>query len=638
VSAVYGVVNFHGAPVELGSVRAMEAALRYFGPDGGGEWLGQGVALGQRVLATTPEARFDEEPWRFPGLAVAAAGRLDNREELACELGVAAADLPSIGDGALIAQAWRRWGEGAPNRLFGDWAFAAWDSAERRLFLARDHFGNTALYYHFDGRRFVFGSSRKALFAWPHVPRRLNELRLAQHLTLWITDGAATLHEGIFRLPPAHMLTLSEKGLRVSRYWKAENLPDLRLATDQDYVEQFLDLYDKAVRARIRGTGPIATTLSAGLDSGSVTALAARAAHERNRRLIAFTARPSYPPREGARSPFLLDEWPLAHRVAQHSGVDDHRQVLGEGITPLQAMRRSLEVHDEPEYAAANLDWIQDLLGNARDSGARVLLTGQVGNAGVSWTGDRHRIVRLLLRGRIGRAMLELAAWRAQNNLSVARALWREIVSPLKALAAAKAFKPVQGGPNMPGRGIINPQFRTRSRILERMRESGYDPFFSAIAPPLQQRLGILLPDINPIGALWHENGAAYGLDICDPTADLRLLEFCLRIPDEQFRRDGHDRLLMRRAMRGLIPPEVIWNRRPGRQGSDFADRLRADAHEMDAALASISASAASEYLDLPSLHARWARIRHHPDGVTLHEASAFGRAVQFGLFLAENV
>lgn len=631
MSAIFGIVDFSGRPIDRHGFDAMRAAIAYYGPHGGGDWHGGAASMGQCLLETTPECLADPSLCLFPQSAVVAAARLDNRQDLARELA-----LPPAGsDGAIVAQAWRRWGDEAPPRLFGDWSFAAWDAAAARLFLARDHFGNTGLYYHWDGRRLTFGSSRKALFAWPHVPRRLNELRLAQHLATWITDGAATLHEGIFRLPPGHFLTASARGIAISRYWHPERLQEVRFRRDEEYVERFLELYDGAVRTRMPGDRPIATTLSAGLDSGSLTALAAREAQRKGQRLVAFTARPRFPP--AMPSPFLLDEWPLAQECARHIGLDEHRPILAEGITPLQAMRRSLEAHDEPEFAAANLDWIHDLMASSRDFGARVLLTGQLGNGGASWTGDRQLVATLFLRGRVIAAAGALRRQASASGTPLVRAAWRHLARPLVKFAAAAGRRRGLLRRPSPGEGLINPSFAARIGLGERMRESGYEPSFPARLPPLGQRLGILLPEINPVGALWHESGAAFGLDVRDPTGDLRLLEFCLSIPDEQFRLGGEERSLIKRAMAGLMPSSVLHNPTQGRQAADFAMRLRSDAAAMDSAVAGIAASpAAREYLDVPALERRWRRIREEAERVPLAEGYAFGRGLLFGLYLRD--
>jgi asparagine synthase (glutamine-hydrolysing) len=606
----------------------MREAMSYWGPDGG--LRGDGTAaLG--VLRSHDEPGGGNAVIALSGGGfLAATARLDNRDELLARFG-----LPDDAeDRRLVAAAWECWGERACEHLFGDWSVAMWDPRERRLVLSRDHFGNTALYYHRGARAVCFGSSRKALLALPEVPRRLNELRLAQHLAFWITDGGATLHDGIFRVPPGHHIVATESAFRIGRYWHPEELPPLRLRDDREYVDAFVERYDAAVRARLRTSRRIATTLSSGLDSGSVTALAARALTHRPETLTAFTAVPRFPEIAQTVPRLVVDEWELAHRVAERAGIADHRRLTAANVTTLGAFERSLFLHDEPEYGAVNLHWIIGLLEESRDAGAGVLLMGQLGNGGVSWSGDQQRPLRSLLEGRW------LASWRAirefQRNrrTSLARAVWSQIVRPMQVRAAALAFR--RGWSEAALRhNLMSPEFARRTDIAARLRAAGYDPLQSAILDERAQRLRVLLPDINPIGAVWHEAGAGYGLQVLDPTADVRLLELVLRMPDDQFARGAQDRWLMRRGMEGLLPPEVQWNVRRGRQGADLQLRLRAEGEALDAAVARLAASpVVAEYLDTAALRKSWATVRGGTDAEGFAAAPQFARMLLFALFL----
>ena len=254
MSGILGLVNLDGAPVEAASLEAMRDAMAFWGPDGIRIWRTGAAGLGQLTLFNTPEAVGESLPRWLPdeGLGFTAEARIDNREELFAALDVPPSGRATMPDGDLLLRAYLRWGEAAPDRVLGDWSFAAWHPAERRLFLARDHHGNTALYYAADDRRVAFGSSIKALLALPGLPHRLNELRLAQVLTSWTGDGTESFYEGIHVLPPAHALTASPAGTSKRLYWSLEDAPKLRLKSDADYVEGLRSVLDEAVRCRLR--------------------------------------------------------------------------------------------------------------------------------------------------------------------------------------------------------------------------------------------------------------------------------------------------------------------------------------------------------------------------------------------------
>jgi len=633
VSAIYGLARFDDRPHDPRDLRAMREAIAYWGPDGGGAWEDDRAGFGQLVTYDGPASMRERGPLTTArGAVVTAAARLDNRDELLDVLAMARDATES----QIVAAAWEKWGEESRGHLHGDWAFAVWNPLTRRLFLARDQFGHTALYYHHDATSLAFGSSRKALFALPHVPRRLGELRLVQHLVLWVTDGAATVHEEIFRLPPGHSLTATASSFAVERYWRPEDLPEVRLSNDDAYVERFLELYAAAVRTRLRTARGVATTLSSGLDSGSVTALAARELRRAGKTMIAFTSVPLFAEAGRIAPRLVVDEWPLAHATAEWCGGIDHRAVRAERLTPLQALERSLCIHDEPEYAAGNLHWILSLLEESRHAGAGVLLTGQVGNGGVSWSGDQLRVQRALRTGRWIEAVLALSEWRRSRRTSWARAAWAQVVRPMRALLRAHVVS--RGRADMLPASIVNPRFAERMRVVERMRESGYDLLYTDVVDVRAQRLRVLLPGLSPNGALWHESSAAFGLEVRDPTADVRLLEFCLGIPDDQYARGGRDRWLIRRAMEGLLPPAVQWNVRRGTQTADLPLRLRADRGNVDALVAEIAGSpAAREYLDVDTIVQRWSAVQGTLNPRSFIEAILLTRALLFGLFLTRS-
>ena len=205
-----------------------------------------------------------------------AAARLDNREELARELGVPVPERGRTADGALVQAAYRRWGRSAPHRLFGDWSFAAWDPRERSWFIARDHHGSGTIYYYADRDVFTFACASQAILALGFARPVLDELYLAQLLMSWpVYQGERTIGTVLRRLPPAHAMTVTADRIEVSRYWDLDDVAELRLRRREDYVEPFREHFDAAVRTRLRCSGRIGFSLSGGLDSGSVAVTAA---------------------------------------------------------------------------------------------------------------------------------------------------------------------------------------------------------------------------------------------------------------------------------------------------------------------------------------------------------------------------
>lgn len=639
MSAIFGLAHLDGEPVSAEALPAMDGALAGWGPDGGGAWREGPCALGQRLLHNTPESLFEKTPLfgREGKLVLVAAARLDNRDGLFRALGVPHAEQATMPDGELVLRAYERWGEESPPRLLGDWAFAAWDRERRRLFLARDQYGHTALYYHATPRFFAFASGHAGLFALPRVPRRLNELHLAEVFFGWPGDGTATLWEDVRRLPPAHCLSVSASGAAVREYWRPHDAPEVRLGSDDAYVERFLELYGEAVRCRLRSHRPVGSTLTAGLDSSSVTALAARELRARGQPLVAFTSAPREPPPDDGAA--LLDEWPLAHETAEYVGVAEHVKVGAEDASPLDALERTLAIHSEPAPAALGHYWVHSMLSAARRRGLGTLLIGQMGNGTVSWTGGSLALAHLAATGAWATVRRELVGESRAGGVSVARVAWRRLVRPVAASAWAR-LRWRFGEPrtvwarHMP----LDPGFLGRSRIARHMRRT--EPrigWYSAFTPRAEQ-LATLMPGLTATGAFLHEIGAAYRLEMRDPTADLRLVEFCLGIPRDQFFRDGRSRWLVRRAMEGLLPPAVQWNTRRGAQSGDMTRLALGELDRIGRAVARVEASPlARQYLSMPLLRRLWADLQRPEVAEAEFPAYYLFGMLSVGLFLVRE-
>ncbi len=633
MGALYGLIRPGGPPVCPADLEPMTRALRAWGPDGGGTWCDGTAGLGRLVARRTPEPVTGGPPRQLPGgTVVAAYGRLDNRDELCVELGVRPADRGRTDDAELMVAAYERWGDDVAPRLLGDWALAAYDPCSRRLVLTRDHFGQTGIYYHLDGRRLAFASSIGALLALPDVRPCLDELQLARHLVPWPDDGTTTLYEGIRALPPAHRLTFEGTKVTTCQFWDLRDAPEVRLGSDRDYIERFREVLTAAVRARTRAPGPVASTLSSGLDSSAVTALAAAEAEREGRRLTALTAVPAHPEVARDLPGALVDEWPGARLVAaNYPAIDDHVAVDGRAIAPTEAIARVLAIHGLPVWAAGNMPWLLALLEACRERGVTVLLTGQMGNGGVSWAGEpawerlRAGDARGALAALVARTRIPGGSWPA-----VAR---HELLGPVRQRLAQEVTCLRRRRDGTVAGPLVDPRFARRLDLAGRMRAAGYDP----VRRPRragERRLAVLHPGVNPVGALYHTLGATYGLDIRDPTADVRVLEFCFGIPPDQFSRGG-DRWLMRRALEGLVPPAIQWNRRRGIQWADLPYRLRADAPAVTAAVEGVAASpVTARYLDAGGLRHRWDRVRSEAGAAALPPAAELIRGLAYGAFL----
>ena len=582
-------------------IGAMLAALPGREQDAREQWADGAAALGWRGDEDAEEGRRSRMPLvhRDAGLAVTASARLDNRSTLCDAAGIPRLLRAETSDGALILAAYERWGGGCPVHLLGDYAFAVWDTRNRRLFCARDHIGARPLYYSLTNGRIVLASDVNAVLAAPDVSDELDEAVVATHLMHARRPlGERTFFRTIRKLPPGHSLRVTERSAHVERWWRPENAPAAPPGDDDELARTFLALYASAVEDRVRGPHPVGVHLSGGLDSSSVAVLAARALRRAARPApSAFSWQP--PPGNDARPPAPASEHGLIGSVCRQEGLravycppspHDVLAWLRRDVT----REPNVHVNEEPvPHVAAGLR-------------VRTLLSGWGGDEGISFNG-RGLYPQLLRQGRW------TALWEnvREHSPHPAATVALRAVLPLVAPGGDRMVRRLLRGKWLKrDRTFIAPAFARRARRLPA-------PPRAPIGVRAMQlhllRLGHLGDRIDG----WAASGARHGIVYGYPLLDRRVLEFALGLPPEQFRRGRWSRWLMRHAVSCLLPAEVCWN--PSK-----ADPIRTDAlrDAFSAALPAVRATlesrpdapSRSRFLDMPRLVAHIDTDRHHPE------------------------
>lgn len=604
MSGIYGELTLLGpdAP-DSGHLAGMDRAMALWGPDGAETWREGPCALGARLLRVTSEDTHETQPLIEPDLALVGHVRLDDRKRLARELGLDPALLPRTPDSRLLTLAWRRWGTDCAEHLYGDWVCALWDRGRQCLWLARDAAGNTGLFYWHDGRRLVFATSLPALLAHPAVPRKPDAYHLARLLTVFHDPAHAdsTAYAGIRCMPGGHALLAESGRVAVRRWWQPETLPEFDPAPDAEYHAGFRDIYSRAVAGRLRVTrGSVGILLSAGLDSGSVAALAAPLLAANGERLHALTSVPHFPP-DAASARRLGDEGPLAQALAARLGTVDWEPISSPDTQLLASIDRLLDYHGQPLHGVGNYFWLLDALARARELGVQVLLTGQGGNFTVSWPGT-------------GSLWPELRAGRWRDAIGVLASepggLWPGLKRHLRpAFRAGRnrlaAWRQPQATP-WSGYSALNPDLAASLRLAERMRAAGHDPGFGGRVDPRHPhnalyRLGWSRGGI--LGSFWMQLASQFGLDARDPTRDRRVIEYCWRVPDRTFWAGGVKRGLIRVGCADVLPDDIRTRATLGLQRADIGWRILRERKAILERLQGLSGhSLASGWMDIPAM------------------------------------
>ena len=268
MSGIVGLYNLNSRPIDSHMFRKLLSKIAHRGPDGHAIWLNKTVGLGHCMLWTTPESLREKLPLqsRKSGCVITADVRIDNRDTLIKQLGLSGLPVSEITDSQIILSAYEKWGENSPQRLLGDFTFAIWDQQQQKLFCARDHMGCKPFYYvHLPGNFFAFASEIKALLGLPEVSRVLNDDKIAIYLCQLSglpERSHRTFFKDVYRLLPAHSLSVTKKGVELKQY--AEFDPEVysHLKSEGDFVEAFHERFHEAVACRLRSAYPIVSTLS----------------------------------------------------------------------------------------------------------------------------------------------------------------------------------------------------------------------------------------------------------------------------------------------------------------------------------------------------------------------------------------
>lgn len=299
-------------------VRRMVQLLEHRGPDDEGIWSDDNIVLGHRRLSIIDLSETGHQP--LPGPSgqswVILNGEIYNYRELRSDLIEKGHQFRGSSDTEVIPHLYEDAPERFVEQLGGMFAFALWDSRSKCLTLARDRAGKKPLFYAAIPDGYAFASEIKALLAVPDVNQGIRDQGVHDYLSFGVVPGPDTIYSGIYRVPPAHVMNIHVDGPTVSRpFWQLDFSKKIQ-CSKSEAVEEIDRLLTKSVKLRLRSDVPVGCFLSGGIDSGLVTAIAAKEMGEPLKTFcVGFD--------DGA-----FDERPLARLVAKRYGTDHEEAVL----------------------------------------------------------------------------------------------------------------------------------------------------------------------------------------------------------------------------------------------------------------------------------------------------------------------
>ncbi|MBI1403139.1 MAG: asparagine synthetase B [Porphyrobacter sp.] len=552
-----------------------------------------------------------------PGLAVLADARLDNRAALAQRLGLA----PQACPGELIAAAYRRWGDECITRLEGDFAFAVWDAPRRRLLLGRDRMGVRPLYWSLAGGRLRF--AQDAAGALPGSEADIRCEAMADFLYGRVLDAEGTWFAGVERLPAAHLLIFEEGAARTKRYYTIAPAPP---EPGHDPAETLRALLGEAIARRTAGAAKVGALLSGGLDSSSIACLLRDQRISRGEAPLPVFAMMF-------REPAQSNERAHFDAVVATGGFDPV-VIEMDGYDPLAGFEGLLADLGGPTLSP-NLACLRPVVAAAAQRGVEVLFDGHGGDEVVSH--GYGLLDELAARG-AWRALLREARGAADNYGRSRLVLARRVAARqqrrdarLIARLLAPFDRETAHSANAPAH-LLSDELVAESRLRERLRAFAKP---ETAAGEQAQHRAVLSDPLQPYAFEVHAAFyASLGVAARYPFWDRQVVEFCLGLPAEEKLANGWSRLVLRRAMTGIVPASVLARRDKIDFTVHLARGLVRHHRARIEALLGDPAGPLAPFIDREKATRLFAAIAADPDAAPGRAVQMVWRAVAMGIWL----
>lgn len=534
---VCGTATWSGDP--QGPIRGMLDRLAHRGPDDEGIFEDRQVSLGFRRLSII-DLSGGHQPMEKDQVRLVFNGEIYNYRELRSRLTTQGARFATASDTEVLLEAYRAWGESCVDHLIGMFAFAVWDAPKKRLFMARDRLGIKPLYWMRTATSVAFASELTSLMAHPACRRELSPDGVELYLSLGYVPGTLTVVKDVFKLEPGHALSIDVDSGRTRewRYWDLPiEQPELRLSSTEA-AERLRDLLATVVKDHLAADVPVGTFLSGGLDSTAITALMAR-----------HYPRDSVPTFSVGFDEAGMDETAYVREAAASLAVQSHvERMKVPGPDELATILHGIdEPIADPTFVA---NW---KLAQWTRQHVKVALSGDGGDelfAGYRKYGRLSGGLPAFLRGLVYGAS-RLAP------LGKTRLRWMSMEPWSRYLEQSFRFYDAPGerlskqaiaAPGLPlpigaGHRFLR-DLLIRVDALPPLRRMLYLDFKAYLAEDILMKV--------------DKSSMAVGLEVRPPFLDHRFVEFTWSLPPSLLMDRGQSKVLLRSAMKGLVPDSIL--------------------------------------------------------------------------------
>jgi asparagine synthase (glutamine-hydrolysing) len=566
---IAGLVSLEPEPI----ISSMLASIEHRGRDDSGTWVSPSVdssqrraCLGHRRLAIIDTTPAGHEPmFSHDGrYALTFNGEIYNYRELRDELRSLGHEFRTDCDAEVLLEAISEWGWDAVSRLNGMFAFAVWDNTERTLTLVRDHVGIKPLYYAFVNNAFIFASEIKAILASGLIKAELDTEALHQFLTFLWSPDPHTLFANIKTVPPGHLLHFRNDEIKLAPWWDVSFTTIEEGKNEAWWRERVLDTLNRVVKMEMVADVPLGSFLSGGIDSSGIVAMMER--HSNGRPISTYTVGIES---EDLRYDIIPDDVRWARRVNEQLQTDYHEIMLKPAVADL--LPKLVHHMEEPPIDMAIPSY---LISSAARETLTVMLSGMGGDE--VFAGYPRQM-----------AMKIASAFDPVPNM-LRRPLMKTVAGALPGGRPGRLTAPLRNAKKFAtsaaldfedrylgyGTYFTNEMKRRLYTDEYRAATSELDPYAThrayfaraADAAPLNQLLYVDLKTFLPCLNLMttDKTSMAANLEVRVPFLNREMIEMAARMPPRLKLRGLKRKYVLKRALEGVLPKDVIWRKKAG--------------------------------------------------------------------------
>ena len=544
---IAGIISKNPQFISKERIQSATCRLHHRGPENENIWLNneRNAALGHLRLSIIDLSTEAAQPMQYlHRYHIIHNGELYNYIEVREQLLKKGYRFFSRSDTEVIVAAYHEWGSDCLQQFDGMFAFAIWDEEEKKLFAARDRFGEKPFFFFYDEEQLLFASEMKSLWSMG-VQKEVNHAMLYNFLSIGYTSNPAdpqeTFYQNIYKLPVASFLIYSLAGnqLEIEKYWQVDS--EIKTVSEQDAIEQFRNLFSQSIAKRLRSDVDIGTSLSGGLDSSTVVAFCNKEISDHYSHKC-FTA---------SFKDFEKDELKYAETVAKKFGLQ-HFITEMDGSETVKLMNEVMYYQEEPIASTSALAQYK-VFQLAKQNGVTVLLDGQGADeilAGYhkyyKWYWQELYRNKRLKKSKELKAAHKLGVNESFGLKNKMAALFPEFAAGmLQTIKSKKAFH--------------HPDLDREFAFLNKQNlyyatPSGFDLnsalYYNSFVNGLEELL-----------RLADRNSMAHAVEVRLPFLDHKLVEFLFSLPPELKIHNGRTKWLLRKSTETVLPKEIVWRK-----------------------------------------------------------------------------